>query len=585
MQPLRHFLLASMLLATSTHAAPPAPVAITGATLVNPADGRVVADSVIVLRGERIERAGPAAATRVPAGATVIDARGKWVLPGYVDAHVHFFQSGGLYTRPDGPNLTKFRSYETERALIRANLEDTWKRYLASGVTAVVDVGGPMWNFEVRERAGHTDLAPRVAVAGPLISSEPREILALDDPPIVQASSSAEARALVRAQAARKPDLIKIWYLVADDGDPAPFRPIVRAAIAESHRLGLRVAVHATELETARAAVEEGADVLVHMVDDRPVDEKLIALLLKKGTLVTTTLGVNERYVRMETQDWDFTAEELALGNPDVVGTLFDVWHLPAADLPQRISRGLAEPRDHVEARIQARAAIPAANLARLEQAGVTIAVGTDAGNPGTLPGPTFFRELERMRDAGLTPLQILRAATANGAKVFSPKPAFGTLAPGQLADLVVLDADPLADIRNAARVRAVVKGGRYLETAALLDESPVAVVQRQLNAYNAHHLEAFLATYSATAVLTVPGEAPLEGRDAMRRVYGGFFAHNPGLHCQIVQRTPSGNTVTDHERVTGLADGTTIEGAATYTVESGLITRVAFGPSTISKR
>src|SRR4030095_11453019 len=107
--------------------------------------------------------------------ARVIDCKGKFILPGYIDTHVHFFQSGDLFTRPDGADLNSVRPYKDEVAWIKKNLPDTFERYLRSGITSVVDVGGPMWNFEVRKIANATPKAPRVAVAGPLISSVSRE--------------------------------------------------------------------------------------------------------------------------------------------------------------------------------------------------------------------------------------------------------------------------------------------------------------------------------------------------------------------------------------------------------------------------
>ena len=133
----------------------------------------------------------------------------------------------------------------------------------------MVDVGGPMWNFEVRKKANATAKAPRVAVAGPLISSVSREKLDLGDPPIVKIDGPDQAREFVRKLAEQKPDLVKIWYIVDKDHPVDAFRPTVRATVEESHAHKIRVAVHATELETARAAVEEGADILVHSVVDQ----------------------------------------------------------------------------------------------------------------------------------------------------------------------------------------------------------------------------------------------------------------------------------------------------------------------------
>jgi hypothetical protein len=164
-------------------------------------------------------------------------------------------------------------------------------------------------------------------------------------------------------------------------------------------------------------------------------------------------------------------------------------------------------------------------------------------------------------------------------------RPTFGTLAPGSLADLVVLDADPLVDLRNTERVHAVVKDGHFLLSSALLDRNPVAVVQRQLNAYNARSIDAFLATYAPEVMITEPPSAAARkaSQADLRAEYGTFFDKVPRLHCEITKRTTQGNTVTDAERVTGFPDGTTLEATATYTVEAGLITAVRFGPATIT--
>src|SRR4030095_13741938 len=192
--------------------------------------------------------------------------RGKWIIPGLIDAHVHFSQSGGLYTRPDIIDLRSRRPYEKELEAIRERLPYAFERYLASGITGVVDCGGPMWNFDVRDIASKTKRAPRVAVAGPLISTYLPPTTPTDDPDIVTPNSPAEARDLVRRQLDRRPDLIKLWW-VRRPGDNLDRQvEIMSAAIEESKSRGIRVAVHATELETAKAALRAGADILVHSV-------------------------------------------------------------------------------------------------------------------------------------------------------------------------------------------------------------------------------------------------------------------------------------------------------------------------------
>src|SRR5258708_8081713 len=205
---------AALLLALPGHAADV--IAIVGATVIHPErelPAAVAANSPVIISGKRIERIGPAGSTPVPKGATRIDGKGKWVIPGLIDAHVHFFQSGNLYTRPDVADFNAVVPYAKEVERNKARLAATFKVWLASGVTSVVDIGGPFWNFEMRDAALRSPAAPRVAVAGPLISMIDRVKLDLGDPPIIKITSAGEARALVRRELERKPDFIKVWFI------------------------------------------------------------------------------------------------------------------------------------------------------------------------------------------------------------------------------------------------------------------------------------------------------------------------------------------------------------------------------------
>src|SRR6266853_808134 len=393
----------------------PEHIALVGGTIINPADGKMTRNATVFINEGRITQIATNMVMKF-SGRT-IDCFGKFILPGYIDPHVHFFQSADLFTRPDGTDLNAVRPYKDEVAWIKSHLDDVFARYIRCGITSVVDVGGPMWNFEVRKKANATAKAPRVAVAGPLISSVSREKLDLGDPPIVKIDTPDQARDFVRKLAEQKPDLVKIWYIVDKDHPVDSFRPIVRRTTEESHAHKIRVAVHATELETARAAVEEGADVLVHSVIDEPVDDTFVKLLKDHKTILCPTLVVFERYGRTFSHQLNLTPEEKAWGNPEVIATL-DVTKISPDKLPDRIKSALAKPDEALD-RIRKTYEVALPNLKKLEDVGITIAAGTDAGNIGTIHGPALFREFQLMKEAGLTPMQILQCATANAAQLF----------------------------------------------------------------------------------------------------------------------------------------------------------------------
>jgi imidazolonepropionase-like amidohydrolase len=447
-------------------AAQPPITAIVGATIVRPdRDGAdaIAANTTVILEGGRIRAVGPAGATPVPAHAKVIDGKGKWVIPGLIDSHVHFFQSGNLYTRPDVADFNRWMPYGKEVARNKARLAATFKVWLASGVTSVVDVGGPFWNFEVRDAAAKSAAAPRVHVAGPLISMIDRVKLDLGDPPIIRISSPDEARALVRRELARKPDLIKVWYIHQPGDDLAAQEAIVRATADEAHKAGVRLAVHATELLVAKSALRAGADFLVHSVEDEPVDAEFLALAKRNKALYCPTLFVTAGYRLALSNTWKPTQAERERADPQILAAMHDLDRIPKEMIPERVARLMAKPPAVKPSEVSLK------NLRTVWDAGIPVAMGTDAGNIGTLHGPSIFREMEWMTQAGLTPLQVLRSATVGGAQAMGMSREIGTVEAGKLADLVILDADPLADVANVSRIHRVIKAGRVFVPETLM--------------------------------------------------------------------------------------------------------------------
>jgi hypothetical protein len=444
--------------------------------------------------------------------------------------------------------------------------------FFAAGIQAFASikvlVGGPFWNFKLRDIAQKTVLAPRVSVCGPLISTYQPEALTTNDPPIIKVNNVEEALELVQKQIEYKTDFVKIWYIISSGHTPEEYFDLVKAVADESHRHGLKVIVHATQLETARAAVKAGCDLLAHGIADKVVDEEFIRLLKERDVIYSTTIIVNEGYMEALSKQVKLNAMEHALANPYIVSTLFDLHHLPEEVDPKKSQDWVQRRNERIEMNQK--------NLKILQDAGVTIAANTDAGNIGTLHGPAMFREFELMSEAGLTPKQILTAATINNAKFMGRQDELGSIEQNKLADLVILNSNPLEDILNMSDIHIVIKDGNVFKPEDILKKTAEDVVQHQVNAYNAMDIEAFLATYSPNVkIFDHPDRLLYTGIEQVRGYYQSQFENNPNLHVQILNRIILGNYVIDREKITGLSDRSVKHAVVIYEVQHDMIQRV----------
>jgi len=465
----RLLIAATAIFATAAQAQPPGAdmVIITGVTVVHPE--RTGADvlqpnATIMIRGNRIEAVLQDVTLELPQGAKVIDGSGKWVIPGLVDGHVHFFQSGNIYTRPDAADFNAVVPYAQEVARNKARLDATFKVWLASGVTGVVDIGGPFWNFDMRDRATATAAAPRVAVAGPLISMIADPPLDLGDPPIIRIDTVEAGLALVKRELEHNPDYIKVWFIYQPGDDVAAHEAIVKAVGDAAHAAGKKLAVHATELVVAKASLRAGADYLVHSVFDEPVDAEFIELMRHNKALYCPTLFVEESYELALSNQWRATPEEARRADPQILAAMDDLNEIPADKRPKWVAKLMQEAKPTVAP------VIGMQNLRKVLDSGIPIVMGTDAGNIGVVHGPSILREMRLMQESGLTPLEILKSATTNGAIALGKADDLGVVAAGRLADLVILDADPLADTGNLGRIYRVIKDGVVYDPQALMD-------------------------------------------------------------------------------------------------------------------
>lgn len=370
---------------------------------------------------------------KIPSNAQVIEGNGKYLFPGLVDAHVHFFQSGGIYTRPDVLDLRKSKPYDEEIKRNHQMMNKTMNRYLKNGITTVIDVGASYNFLKRREELKKGTNSLNVLMTGPLLTTyEPKVYKGLEnEAPFSLVTNIEEGIKMVQEQLPFNPDFIKIWYIASPNGETPEvgakkYLPIIKAIIEESHKNNLKVAVHATERITAQLAVENGADFLVHSVDDEIISDELVQLLKKRGTILCPTLIVMDGYKNTFAQENKFNEYELLVSDPYELGTLMDSRHLPDTLLLNRYkniatSEGFIKNSENKNSTIRT-------NLKKLSDAGVTIATGTDAGNIGTLHASSYLNELKAMKLSGMTNWEIMQASTINGAKILNKENEFGTV-------------------------------------------------------------------------------------------------------------------------------------------------------------
>ncbi|MBC9797376.1 amidohydrolase family protein [Sinomicrobium weinanense] len=527
----------------------------------------------VVISGDKIEQIAKPGKIKYSEKDSIIDGTGKYLMPGLVDSHIHFFQSGGLYTRPDAIDLRNMFSYEKEREQGLKNTKDYLKRYLRLGITTVVDVGGPFSNFAIRDSVSKELIAPDILVTGPLFSIVARPKLALDDPPIVKVSSAKDIDSLFTKMLPYKPDFIKVWYIANDEYPAKKSFPLVEHVGKLAAANGLKLAVHSTQLQTARLAVQAGASILVHSVDDHVIPDDFIKVLKKKNVTYIPTLIVSRNYYKAFSGTPGDHPQDLKWANPHAYGSLKDLETVEQEKWPS-VVKWLKE--NGIPEVISRNDSIMAVNLRKLIKTGVNIATGTDAGNIGTQHASSYIQELRAMQDAGLTTAEILKASTVNPASAFGLENSTGIVEEGKQADLLLLNKNPLESLDNLNSIYRVIKKGQVIQPDSILTESPEMVVQRQVNAYNARNMDAFLDTYSGNVeIFDADGKRIMQGKEMMRANYQKLFDRTSNLHCEIENRIIINNKVIDKEKVR--AGERTFHAVAMYKVENGKITQVDF--------
>lgn len=548
---------------------------IRNTNVVDVENRKVLAGQSVLVENGRISNMGRN--LTAPQGVRVIDGSGKWLIPGLVDAHVHFFQSGGIYTRPDAIDLRKYKPYSEEITWTHNNMESFLRRYMMAGITTVVDVGSTINFLKQRDSFSSKPWAPTIYMTGPLLTTwEPQAFKGLkDDEPFYEMKTVEDARSYVQKQLPYKPDFIKIWYIVQGRNTDSVARkhlPLVQAVINEAHSKGLRVAVHATERITAQLAVEAGADLLVHGIDDEPVDDAFVRLLKSKKTVLSPTLVVANNYSKTFGQEYLPTANDHYYAHPAPLRSILDLKGIPDTNFTDRYRQYVQANRKQMEGADS----LLRANTKKLLDGGVILATGTDAGNIGTQHVSSYYDELEAMQRSGFDLWQLLQASTINGAKAVGKDAEFGSIKKGKLADMLVLSKNPLDNLNNWSSIEWVIRKGEALVPRNEFMSTPEQLADQQLAAYNAHNLAAFLMPYAEDVeVYDFGGKMMMKGKDNMRKAYD-FLNNTPKLYCRLLNRIVQGNKVIDHEEVWGFGPKP-VYAVAVYEIEGGKIRKVHF--------
>jgi imidazolonepropionase-like amidohydrolase len=315
------------------------------------------------------------------------------------------------------------------------------------------------WSIDFQESAEQDPNAPHVAAAGPLITPVSGAPFDLPSDKVLVPLETAEAGVkTVQYLSALGSTGIKLWQLDADNEE---YMDRVRAVAEETERQNNKLIVHATTLEQATAAVEAGAKLLVHSVGDVEVDENFLSLAKEQGTYYNPTLIVSSGYVMAYRAAAGI--EPLPVDDPNgcVDSKTLDLLNNASQfkDHP-RFTGSFLERIRNFDAGTGRVSETAMKNLMKVYEAGIPIIVGTDAGNPGTLHGPSIYEEMEYMQQAGIPAEELIVMATRNGAEAMERGDDFGTLEPGKLANLIILNEDPSADIANMRSItHTMIKG------------------------------------------------------------------------------------------------------------------------------
>ncbi|PWV56037.1 amidohydrolase family protein [Chitinophaga sp. S165] len=405
-------------------------------TLIDGSGANARSHVSLVVTNDTIAAVLPAETNYPVEGTVEIDAKGKTVMPLLVNGHGHL-------------GLLKGKSVVAAN-YTPDNVARQLMQYLEYGVGTVLSLGTDQPSAFIFQNASRMGMLGGASfyTAGYGFGAKGGTPPVAFGPSILRPGSPDEAMQDMRRMAVLKPDFVKIWV----DGEPRIHPDVYRAIIAEAHVHNIKVAAHVYYLEDAKRLVDAGVDVLAHSIRDQEVDDSLITAMKQKNVYYIPTLCIEEfAFIYASQPEW--------FNDPFFIRSLEPgVWDMLKSD-------EVRQQNEKEKERKMKSLQIASRNLHKMDSAGVKIAMGTDSGaQPVRAQGFSEHVELQLMQEAGIPPLKVISYATHNGAAMLGIDGETGSLLPGKKADFMVLDANPLENMKATRSIHAIYKNGKQIQ-------------------------------------------------------------------------------------------------------------------------
>ena len=448
------------------------PTVIEGMTLIDGASDVAIPDAVMVLENGRIESVGRRGTVAIPPQAQRINAAGKTIMPGIIALHAHVGRNrADLHPTLIDKDVMAWGPGVVPQS--RESIQRAANAYLYYGVTHNISLGydqQQMIEFIAAQRRGEVAGAEIYSAGTGYAVKEYRP----DDPDLHRPTTPAEARAMVRLEAAKPLGPISFTKVWVDDsrGLPKLTPDVYGAIIDESHTHRKKAVAHTFSLEDGKELMRRGIDAITHTVQ-QPVDDEYLRLARQHGvTMIFDILRANTSLDYLDDPHLPLlfpasvlqtVREEEHKARTGGDSHLADARRIVAAARALGITGQM-----YVTTNLDEINELSLRQAAKMAGAGITFAIGSDSGEPQNFSGQSEHREMETLVGGGIPPMQVLKAATANGAKFLGLQQSHGTLTPGKVANFLVLNASPLVDIRNSRNIDALWINGKPVDRRAL---------------------------------------------------------------------------------------------------------------------